>query len=240
LDRCPFRLIQKSDNDHVGIIAPDPNSKFKVPDNTTADHAKALFDQWSRQQPQTDHHQFKYLLANPANDTTDEHQPEDMEIDVDFGNADDNFQPDEQQPNISPPKPASHSDRMVQHYTGNAVHESVQRGHFAATGFEGFRSEANTMVIEPHTSFQSHLLAELMKFRGVPLAAYDSVMETLRFWALEMQLDFNRRDIYRSRKSLLHHLKKVYHICKTSLPGWRMLTYPMDEKPEWSFSIQLR
>jgi hypothetical protein len=101
---------------------------------------------------------------------------------------------------------------MIKHYTGNDLHESVHRGHFALTGFEGFRSEASTMVIDPHTAFQSHLLAELMKFRGVPLAAYDSVMDTLRFWSLEMQLDFNRRDIYRSRKSLLHHLKKVYHM----------------------------
>jgi 2-methylcitrate dehydratase PrpD len=57
-----------------------------VHNNTTADHAKALFNQWSRQQPLPDHHHFKYLLANPANDkiptqtSTDEHQPEDMEI----------------------------------------------------------------------------------------------------------------------------------------------------------------
>jgi hypothetical protein len=121
------------DNDQVAVIAPDRNSKFKVPNNTTADHAKALFNQWSRHPPLPDHHQFKYMLANPANDkiptetSTDEHQPEDMETDVDFGNADDNFQPDEQQPHSSQEKAASPSDRMIQHYTGNALHESVHR-----------------------------------------------------------------------------------------------------------------
>ena len=66
------------------------------------------------------------------------------------------------------------------------------------------------IVFDEYTAFQSQLYSEIMQYRGAPLCMYDNILSIIRHWALERNLDFNVNEIYRSRNSLLHRLKKLY------------------------------
>jgi hypothetical protein len=196
LARCLFTQRRIDSSDTI-VRATNPNAPFTLNDEVVNEpRTSALLQQWTNQSPEENFVHLRNLVAARSTLTQAVLEPMEDEVDdarADFGVSND-YDDNADSSNIP-------TNAMVQ--DPNACVESLlEQDDFGTdlcdNGFSGFRSSAGLITLDPETAFQSHLLMEMMKFCSVPLKLYDSVMNTIKFWAIEKDLDFNRTEMYRS------------------------------------------
>ena len=216
-NHCLFKNVIPSCDAVRPTTAPDFNSEFfTVPSSAlNANHIFALHQQWLSSTNPQHHHEFRTALTtrnhiplpDPSSNSDDSVESIGSVESIDFNNNDsiqfDDDDNDEQQTQNHP------AHEMVVDPAFN-VEEIVNDGDFGVNFNQGLVSRHSLLTYDEYTLFQSHLLSEIMQYRRVPLCLFDTIMNTIKYHALERNLDFNRKDIYISRLSLLNRLKKIH------------------------------
>ena len=213
--RCLFKGVSSSQDPQHTTTSTDSNSEsFVVPSSVlNANHIFALHQQWLNGTNPQHYHEYRSALTrmnhipmNRSSSNSDE-SDESSVGDPDFSSNDnDVFENDEDSVHLN--------DNALAHEMvldpAFDVEEILQDGDFGVHPNQGLVSRHSLMAYDSYTLFQTHLLAEIMQYRKVPLCLFDTIMNTIKYHALERNLDFNRKDIFISRLSLLNRLKKIH------------------------------
>eukprot|EP00956_Cyclotella_meneghiniana_P022095 scaffold41118_cov41-Cyclotella_meneghiniana.AAC.3 len=216
-NHCLFKNVIPSCDTVCPTTAPDFNSEFfTVPSSAlNANHIFALHQQWLSSTNPQHHHEFRTALTtrnhvplpDPSSNSDDSVESIGSVESIDFNNNDsiqfDDDDNDEQQTQNHP------AHEMVVDPAFD-VEEIVNDGDFGVNLNQGLVSRHSLLTYDEYTLFQFHLLSEIMQYRRVPLCLFDTIMNTIKYHALERNLDFNCKDIYISRLSLLNRLKKIH------------------------------
>eukprot|EP00956_Cyclotella_meneghiniana_P008548 scaffold11579_cov40-Cyclotella_meneghiniana.AAC.13 len=173
-------------------VSAQTTNTFNIPNPAlNSNHIAASYQQWLNEDNPMEYHEYRTALCvrNRIETTAD-----DVEEPC-FDGQHDNFI-DER--DVMVPDPDFDMNDLL-----NDCQFGVQLN-------QGLISRHSLMKYDKYTAFQAHLLAEIMQYRKVPLCLFDTIMSTIQYHDLEPDLNFNNKDIYRSRKSLLQHLKKKH------------------------------
>ena len=219
--QCPWRLYSVI-NTTVRKSSDDQSMTFQLPKGKIdVAHATALFQRWLEEQQSDPIHnqkrQYDHISADPYVPTgqrqqkqkeQQRHKPNNRSFQTDFAQSD-YFPTDSMEPFTDFDfDHAEYEQNEGMHDDTLADRDCVLYGR--STFDPKLKAATSSITYDDYTALQVMLMSNIMQFRGVPLSLFDSIQHTIRYWAFHRNLDFNRREIFRTRESLLNQLKS-YH-----------------------------